>query len=90
MKAVDLEKLIINLSGIPREDKFDPEAGEELKKLLLVLAGDQRVIKKLTLEDMAMMFGDASRLLGQYTDQPGYGFKEALLEDYLDIRRRAV
>lgn len=90
MKAVDLEKLIINLSGIPREDEFDPEAGEELKKLLLVLAGDQRVIKKLTLEDMAMMFGDASRLLGQYTDQLEYGFKEALLEDYLDIRRRAV
>lgn len=90
MIAVDFEKLIENLSEIPEEDEFDPEAGEELKKLFLVLAGDQRVINKLTLEDMAGLFDDAAWLLNHYSDQADCGFDEAILEDYADIMRRAV
>ncbi len=90
MISLDLERLMKNLSEIPQEDEFDPEAGEELKKLFLVLAGDQRVINKLTLEDMARLFDDAAWLLGRYAEQVDYRFNESKLEDYVDARRRAV
>lgn len=90
MIAVDFESLIKNLSEIPKEDEIDPKDVEELKKMFLVLAGDQRVIGKMTLEEMAGLFEDASRLLGQYEDHLEDGFRETALEDYMDVRRRAV
>lgn len=90
MVAVDFGKLMENLSEIPKEDEYNPDDAKELKVLFLVLAGDQRVIRKLTLEDMAGLFDDAARLLGNYANQLEYSFKESALEDYADAVRRAV
>lgn len=90
MIAVDFEKLIKSLSEIPEEDEFDPDDGKELKKLFLVLAGDQRVISKISLEDMAGLFEDASRLLERYTENLNYQFSESAMVDYADAVRRAV
>lgn len=90
MIAVDLKKLIKSLSEISKEDEFDPDAGRELKKLFLVLAGDQRVISRISLEDMAGLFEDAAWLLERYTDGLEYQFNELAMEDYTDAVRRAV
>lgn len=56
MVGIDLGKLEKNLLKIPQEQEYDPDDGKELRKLFLVLAGDQRVIRKVTLEDMADLF----------------------------------
>lgn len=90
MIAVNLGNLIKNLLEIPEKDEYDPDDAKELKTLFLVLAGDQRVIRKLTLEDMAGLFRDAARLLDKYEGQLGSRFKESALEDYADAARRAV
>ena len=49
MVGIDLVKLEKNLLKIPQEQEYDPDDGKELRKLFLVLAGDQRVIRKVTL-----------------------------------------
>jgi len=90
MITVDFENLLKSLSEIPAEDEFDPDDGKELKKLFLVLAGDQRVISKISLEEMAGMFEDASRLLERYTENLNYRFSESAMVDYADAVRRAV
>lgn len=90
MIAVDFGNLINNLSEIPREDEFDPDEGKELKKLFLVLAGDQRVISRISLEEMAELFEDAARLLERYTNDLRYQFNESAMVDYTDAVRRAV
>ena len=90
MVGIDLGKLEKNLLKIPQEQEYDPDDGKELRKLFLVLAGDQRVIRKVTLEDMADLFNHAPRLLGDYESKLEYGFKEEALEDYADAGRRAV
>lgn len=90
MIAVDFEILMENLTKIPREDEFDPDAGEELRTLLLVLAGDQRVISKLSLEDMAELFDDSVWLLEQYSARLENSFNEEAMENYADVMRRAV
>ena len=48
MITINIEKLVKNLSRIP-EEEFDPDERKKLKILFLVLAGDQRVINKLSL-----------------------------------------
>lgn len=90
MVAVDFEKLMKNLWEIPEEDEFDPDDGKELKKLFLVLAGDQRIISKISLEDMAGLFADAPQLLERYTENLEYRFSESAMVDYADAVRRAV
>lgn len=90
MITVDFENLLKSLSEIPAEDEFDSDDGKELKKLFLVLAGDQRVISKISLEDMAGLFADAPRLLERYTENLEYRFSESKMEDYADAVRRAV
>lgn len=90
MVGIDLEKLSKSLLEIPQEQEFDPDDGKDLKKLFLVLAGDQRVISKLALEDMADLFNNAPRLLGHYESDLEYSFRDGVLEDYADAGRRAV
>lgn len=90
MIVIDMEKLEKNLLGISKLDEFDPAAGENLKKLFLVLAGDQRVIKKITLEEMSELFSESPSLLRNYMDGETYHFKESQLEDYRETLRRAV
>lgn len=90
MIALDFEILMKNLLEIPEEDEFDPDDGKELKKLFLVLAGDQRVISKISLEEMAGLFEDAPRLLDYYTENLKYQFSESAMVDYADAVRRAV
>lgn len=89
MITINIEKLVKNLSRIP-EEEFDPDERKKLKILFLVLAGDQRVINKLSLEDMAGLFEDAADLLGYYSNCLEYQFSESLMEDYADAVRRAV
>lgn len=90
MVGIDLKKLEENLLKIPQEQEYDPNGGKELKKLFLVLAGDQRVIGKLALEDMADLFNNAPRLIDNYECELEYKFREEVLKDYADAGRRAV
>ena len=55
-----------------------------------MLAGDQRVISRLSLEDMAELFNSAPRLLGHYSDSLEYQFNEPELENYAGVMRRAI
>lgn len=90
MTVIDFGKFARSLSRIPKEEEFDPDEGAELKKLFLVLAGDQRVISRLSLEDMAGLFDSAPRLLGHYSDSLEYQFNESALENYAGAMRRAI
>ena len=90
MVGIDLERFVQNLSEIPQEQEVTTDDRKELKKLLLVLAGDQRVIRKLTLEDVSDLFNSAQQLLDSYESEWEYGFKTSALEDYMDAGRRAV
>lgn len=90
MISIDFEKLARSLSRIPKDAEFDPDEGAELKKLFLVLAGDQRVISRLSLEDMAGLFNSAPRMLGRYSDSLEYRFDESALENYAGAMRRAI
>lgn len=90
MISIDFDILARNLSRIPKDEEFDPDEGTELKKLFLVLAGDQRVISRLSLEDMAELFNSAPRLLGHYSDSLEYQFNEPELENYAGVMRRAI
>lgn len=55
MISIDFDILARSLSRIPKDEEFDPDEGTELKKLFLVLAGDQRVISRLSLEGLSWM-----------------------------------
>lgn len=90
MVGIDLERLVQNLLEIPQEQEVNPDDRKELKKLLLTLAGDQRVIRKFTLEDVSDLFNNAQQLLDNYESEWEYGFKTSALEDYMDAGRRAV
>lgn len=88
--VLDAKLLIENLKKIPEEENMVPKEKERLKVLLLVLAGDQRVIRGLSLDDMEDLFSETAMLLNGYREgMPDY-FNEDRLENYKYAERRAV
>lgn len=90
MVLLDMKKFSKNIMAIPKEEEFDPSDGNMLKKLLLILAGDERVIKKLTLEEIENMIMRARGILATYEEDRKDCFKENFLRDSLEACRRAV
>lgn len=87
--VLDAELLEKNLEMIPEENGF-PEECRKLKTLLLVLAGDQRTIRTLSLEDMGDLFSESTSILSCYREELEYHFDEKKLERFRNAGRRAV
>lgn len=87
---LDAKLLEKNLKKIPEEENVLPEESRKLKTLLLVLAGDQRTIRALSLEDMGELFSESTSILSCYRDELAYHFDEAKLESFRGVGRRAV
>lgn len=83
---IDKSTLIENLLTI---DVVANHCGTSVRTLLLVLAGDMRVINQLSLSEMSSLFEDTAEILSNYNA----GLKESIdvskLEDYQVTRRRA-
>ncbi len=88
--VLDAELLKKNLEEIPEEESIIPEESRKLKKLLLVLAGDQRTIRPMSLKDLGELFSESSSILSCYRDELEYHFDEKKLENFSNARRRAV
>lgn len=86
---LDMDLLIRELDGISDEEEI-AERKKMLRTLLLVLAGDQRTISELTLEDMAELFAESAGLISCYNSQLEYSVDESKLVDFHKICRRAV
>ena len=86
----DKKLLAENLEKIPEEESGLSEKNRELRTLLLVLAGDQRVIRSLSLEDMAYLFAESTSLLSCFWGDLSYHFAESKLENDSHAGRRAV
>lgn len=55
--------------------------------VLLVIAGDQRVIDKMSLEDMKKLFSMSTLILKAYAESTDYYFDEGKLVRYASCRR---
>lgn len=87
---IDVKLLVENLEKIPEEENILPESRKRLKLLLLVLAGDQRVIQDLSLEEVEELFSETPSLLSIYNEDVSNYFNENMLENYSCFGRRAV
>lgn len=61
-----------------------------LRTLLLVLAGDSRVIDQMSLKDMSDLFDDAIEVLTEYNNAPKTCLDTSSLESYQIAHRRAL
>lgn len=61
-----------------------------LRTLLLVLAGDSRVIDQMSLRDMSDLFNDAIELLTEYNNASKTCLNISMLENYQVAHRRAL
>lgn len=61
-----------------------------LRTLLLVLAGDSRVIDQMSLKDMSDLFNDAIELLTEYNNVSRTCLNISMLENYQVAHRRAL
>lgn len=61
-----------------------------LRTLLLVLAGDSRVIDQMSLRDMSDLFNDAIELLTEYNNASKTCLNLSMLENYQVAHRRAL
>lgn len=86
---LDMDLLIKELDGISEEEEIG-ERKKMLRTLLLVLAGDQRTISELTLEDMAELFAESASLISCHNNKLEYSMDESRLVDFHKICRRAV
>lgn len=87
---LDKELLKRNLEEIQEPDVEMQENRELLRRLLLVLAGDQRVISELSLEDLEELFSVSTSLLWNFQEKPDNYFNESKLVNYAAACRRAV
>ena len=88
--VLDAKLLEENLKKIPEEENGIPEERGQLRTLLLVLAGDQRTIHALSLEDLEDLFSKSTSLLSCYREELSYRFDENKLENFKSAMRRAV
>lgn len=86
---LDMDSLIKNLDGISEEEEIAEKRGK-LRTLLLVLAGDQRTINELSLEDLAELFAESTSIISIYNEKLEYVLDEDKLKDFYNICRRAV
>ena len=85
----DMDLIIENLDGISEEAEI-AEKRKNLRTLLLVLAGDQRTINELSLEDLAGLFAESTSIISIFQEKLEYVLDEDKLQDYYKICRRAV
>ena len=88
--VLDAELLKRNLEEIPEEENMIPEESRKLRTLLLVLAGDQRTIRPMSLEDLGELFSESASILSCYRDELENRFDERKLENFRNAGRRAV
>ncbi|WP_304428968.1 hypothetical protein [uncultured Acetatifactor sp.] len=84
---LDKEMLAENLEKIPELDEEIRDRSNMLRVLLLVIAGDMRVIDRLSLSDMEELFASSTSLLETYSQTPDYHFHEVRLVNYGGCRR---
>ena len=79
---LDKEMLAENLEKVPELDEEIRDRSSMLRVLLLVIAGDMRVIDRLSLSDMEELFASSTSLLETYAQTPDYHFHEVRLVNY--------
>lgn len=88
MITLDKKKMISNLLAL-EEDTQGPD-DNILRTLLLVLAGDMRIIEQLSLTDMSNLFTDAADIIRNYEASSMKCLDMSQLKDVRSIRRRAL
>lgn len=84
---LDKKMLAENLKKIPELDEEIRDRSNMLRILLLVIAGDMRVIDRLSLGDMEELFASSTSLLEIYAQTPDCHFHESRLVNYGGCRR---
>ena len=84
---LDKELLMRNLEMLPEVDEEMQNRSSMLRRLLLVIAGDQRVIGEMTLSDLGELFSMSTFLLEMSVKIPAHQYKEERLKDYMGCRR---
>lgn len=87
--CLDMDLLIENLDGTSEEEEI-AERKRLLRTLLLVLAGDQRTINELSLEDLSELFAESTSIICIYNEKLEFVLDESKLEDFHKICRRAI
>ena len=81
------ELLVENLKKIPEVDEEMRSRSDMLRRLLLVIAGDMRVIDGMSLLDLEEIFAMSTLLLGMYTETLDFSFEQSRLVNYAGFRR---
>lgn len=84
---LDKEMLAENIGKIPELGEAVRRRSSMLRQLLLVIAGDRRVIDRMTLDDMKELFSRSIWVLEAYTETMDYYFEEGSLVNYEGCRR---
>lgn len=87
---LDAKLLIKNLRKIPEDENEISEKAKKMKCLLSVLAGDQRVIQDLSMDDIAELFAETPSILSGYDQDVSTHFCESRLENFRCMELRAV
>ncbi len=87
---LDAKLLYENLRKIPEEENEISERGKKMKRLLCILAGDQRVIQDLSMDDIAELFAETPSILRGYNQEVSTYFCESSLENFRYMELRAV
>lgn len=88
MITLDKKKMISNLLTL-EEDTQGPD-DNLLRTLLLVLAGDMRIIEQLSLTDMSNLFTDAADIIRNYEASSMECLDVSKLKDSRSTGRRAL
>lgn len=85
--VLDKEALAENLERIPELGEEERKRSDMLRRLLLVIAGDRRVIDRMSLQDMEELFSKSTSILRTYAETPEYHFSVGRLVSYEGCRR---
>lgn len=78
-----LEARVLAMEEITAES----EAHKQIKKIFLILAGDKKTIRDVSLEELAYYFNHAEEILGQYYWETAWEKYSKYLKGYKNKRR---
>lgn len=85
--VLDKKMLAESIEKVPEFGEEERNQSSMLRQLLLVIAGDRRMIDRMSLEDMKKLFSMSTWILRAYAETTDYYFEERRLVTYAGCRR---